>query len=118
MRNVDGHGMIVAPRSETEHAVTELWTDVLGTRPPSIDDEFRAVGGELGCAERLLARINSRWRVQVTLDEFLAASSIAGISATVERKVADKRTRDNGLLSNVLDELEAWAPPLSETWDE
>jgi hypothetical protein len=103
------HMMVVAPRSETEHGVTALWADVVGRRPSSIDDHFLEAGGELHEATRLLARVNDRWQVDVTLEEFLAASSIAGLAATIERKVADQRTRDSGLLNDVLKDLEAWS---------
>lgn len=100
-------GMVVRPRSETEHGVTAIWTEVLGRRPDSIDDEFLAVGGDSPRAARLLGRVFDRWRVKVSLQEFQARSSIAGLSATIERKVAEARTRENEMLSAALAELEA-----------
>ncbi len=104
----DGIGMIVKPRSETEYAVTALWADVLGRRPTSIDDEFAAVCGEEHRARQLLDLVTDRWKVQISLDEFRDASSIAGLSALVERKVIEARTRENALLASVLDELDSW----------
>ena len=103
----DGVGMIVAPRSETEYAVTALWAEVLGRRPQSIDDDFHGTGAPQE-ADRLLAAVGDRWKITVTRDEFKAAPSIARLSALVERKVIEARTRDNALLANVLDELDSW----------
>jgi hypothetical protein len=100
--------MVVAPRSETEHGVTALWAEVVGAWPRSIDDEFVAMGTGPGQAEELLARVYERWRVTITLDEFLAASSIARLSAMIERKVAEARTHANDLLSGALTELDSW----------
>ena len=108
MLNADAYGMVVAPRSQTEHAVTALWADIMGTRPPSIDDEFLSVGGELLRAKLLLQLVKERWRVEVSVEEFMTASSIAGLSATVERKVADARTRDSNLLNDALKQLDGW----------
>jgi hypothetical protein len=100
--------MVVAPRSETEHLVTAFWADVVGRRPRSIDDEFVASASRSPQAGQLLARINERWPVEMTMDEFFAASSVAGLAATIERKIADARTRDSDLLNDVLRELDGW----------
>jgi hypothetical protein len=104
--------MVIAPRGETEHVVAALWAEVRGARPASIDDEFLAVGGDPAQARRLIARIQDRWRVRISYEEFCAASSIAGLAATVERKRADARTRENGLIMSALAELEALGPTL------
>lgn len=104
--------MVIAPRGETEHAVAALWAEVVGHRPASIDDEFLAVVGDRAQARRLLARVQERWRVRVTDEEFSTASSIAGLAATVERKRAEARTRENGLIMSALAELDALGPTL------
>jgi hypothetical protein len=108
----DGYGMVVAPRSETEHRLTAVWRDVVGAVPRSIDDEFLAAGGDEATALVLLDRVCERWRIAISIEEFLEASSIARLSATIERKVAEARTHDNGLLRDVLSELEGWSGAL------
>lgn len=100
--------MVVKPRSEIEYAVAALWSDALGRRPTSIDDEFEVVCGDEERARQLLDSVSDRWKVEVSLDEFRRASSIAGLSALVERKVIEVRTRDNALLASVLEELDNW----------
>jgi hypothetical protein len=106
--NVDGVEMIVKPRSETEYAVTAMWADALGERPSSIDDEFPVVNGEERRARQLLASVADRWKINVSIEEFRRASSIASLAALVERKVIEARTRDNALFASVLDELDNW----------
>jgi hypothetical protein len=104
--------MVIAPRGETEHVVAALWAEVRGTCPASIDDEFLAVGGDPAQARRLLARVHERWGVRISYEEFTAASSIAGLAAAVERKRAEARTRENGLIMSALAELDALGPTL------
>lgn len=104
----DDFGMVIGPRSATECAVTALWAEVLGSQPQSIDDTFDSAGGSDTHAQRLLAKIRDRWRIQLTTDEFWAASSIAGVSATVDRRIVDTRTRESALLSAALDDLDGW----------
>lgn len=97
--------MVIAPRSETEHAVAAMWEEVVGHRPASIDDEFLSVGGDMAGAGRLIAKVFDRWRVRVTLAEFQRASSIARLSGTIERKKAEAREDD--LLRNALSGLDS-----------
>lgn len=106
--SLDGVGMIVKPRSETEYAVAALWAELLGFRPGSIDDEFAVVNGDEPRAQRLLDAVTDRWKIDVSLDEFRQSSSILRLSALIERKVIEARTRDNALLASVLDELDNW----------
>lgn len=106
--SLDGVGMIVKPRSETEYAVAALWADLLGQRPGSIDDEFAVTAGDEPAALRLLDAVMDRWKVAVSLDEFRRHSSILRFSALIERRVIEARTRDNALLASVLDELDNW----------
>jgi enterobactin synthetase component F len=98
--------VIVAPRSETEHAVAALWTE-LGLRPTTIDDQFLSVGGDVLRAKQLVARISARWGVDLAPEDFKAASSIAGLAATIDRKQAEARTSQSNLLQEALDGLDA-----------
>jgi hypothetical protein len=105
--------MIVAPRSETEHAVAALWADV-GVRPASIDDEFLTVGGDPPRTARLLAYVFERWHIHISVDDFLARSSIAGLSATIERRRAEARTFESDILKGALEGLDAFDGPTTD----
>jgi hypothetical protein len=99
--------MVVGPRSETEHAVAAMWLNLLGLPVTSIDEPFDEVGGDARSAARLLGQVTARWGVRLSQQEFQKASSIAGLSATIERKLADERTRQNDLLRDALAQLDA-----------
>ncbi|MBU8898145.1 amino acid adenylation domain-containing protein [Corallococcus sp. M34] len=50
-------GTHVAPRTELEQRLTQVWEEVLGTRPIGVTDSFFALGGHSLSALRLLSRI-------------------------------------------------------------
>ena len=72
------------PDSATEQAVVSIWADLLGAAPPSLHDDFFASGGDSMLATRLLSKINAACATAVSMREFFAEPTLAGLAAAVD----------------------------------
>ncbi|MFJ2259112.1 non-ribosomal peptide synthase/polyketide synthase [Streptomyces sp. NPDC087844] len=52
-----GQGTRTAPRTEAERRTAEVFADVLGGRPPGVEDDFFALGGDSILSIRLASRL-------------------------------------------------------------
>jgi amino acid adenylation domain-containing protein len=77
----------VAPRTPTEAAVAELWSEVL-QREVGVDDDFFELGGHSLLALRVLARVGERFGVRVPLRVIFEASTVAAFAARVDASCA------------------------------
>jgi yersiniabactin nonribosomal peptide synthetase len=77
------------PRTDAVDVVAQCWAEVLQSRPPDPEDDFFACGGNSMTAMRLLERVRERWGGQVSLADFFAAPTVAGLAATLP----DRRAR-------------------------
>jgi acyl-coenzyme A synthetase/AMP-(fatty) acid ligase/aryl carrier-like protein len=100
-----------ATASPLEAALAEMWKAVLAVADAGRDDEFLTQGGDSLKATRLLARVLERWNVEISFAEFLSAPTLAGLVALIERKQAEARTREQRVLEQLLDEIEAGPDP-------
>jgi amino acid adenylation domain-containing protein/FkbM family methyltransferase len=85
-----------APGTETEKKLAEIWSAVLGTRRFGIRDNFFAIGGHSLLATRVVARLRKVFEREVTLRDFFADPTIAGLSrrlAAAEPLAADYEER-------------------------
>ncbi len=76
----------VAPRTEVEETLVEIWADVLDLEPESVgvhDDFFRS-GGHSLMATRLLSRVRRHFEVDVSLTDFFARSTLEELAERVE----------------------------------
>ncbi|MBV9108214.1 MAG: AMP-binding protein, partial [Gemmatimonadetes bacterium] len=75
----------VAPRTETERALAEIWREVLG-RDVGVEDDFFAVGGHSLRATQVLSRIEHRLGVRLPVKTVFAAPTIAALAAEVDAR--------------------------------
>ncbi|HEX2094417.1 MAG TPA: amino acid adenylation domain-containing protein, partial [Longimicrobiaceae bacterium] len=80
----DPAALRVAPRTPTESRIAEVWRDLLGVESVGVHDSFFALGGHSLLATRLLLRIRSLFGLKLTLKDFFAAPTVAGLAARVE----------------------------------
>jgi amino acid adenylation domain-containing protein len=74
-------GDCTAPRTPTEHALAELWREVLMlAEPPGIHDDFFDLGGHSLLTTQLLSRIETRFGHALSLRLFLRTPTIEGLS--------------------------------------
>ncbi len=69
------------PAGEGELAVAALWAEVLGVAEVDATSSFFALGGHSLLAMRLLARASVRFGTTLTLQEFFAGPTVAGMAA-------------------------------------
>ncbi len=95
---VAGKGF-VAPRNETEQALADVWSEVLGIEQIAADDHFFALGGHSLLVAKLLSRIRQRLGVELPLRSVFEAPVLADLA----ERITSRRT------------AEPQAPPLVRT---
>ena len=86
----DGPGR-VAPRTDTERRMAEIWTDVLAVPELGVHDDFFESGGHSLRATQLLSRIRVAFAVELGLREVFDAGTIEQLSTRVDELVAAGR---------------------------
>jgi FkbM family methyltransferase len=77
----------VAPRTPTEEALAEVWSELLGVARPGVHDNFFDAGGHSLQATRLVAQVRTVFGVELTLRDFLRSSTIAGLAEIIEKAI-------------------------------
>ncbi len=83
----------VAPRTEVEEAIAEVWTEVLGVPKTGVEDDFFELGGHSLLATRVMARLRDLFGLDIPLRLFFEATTVAtqaeALEALAEAEVAD-----------------------------
>jgi acyl transferase domain-containing protein/acyl carrier protein len=66
-----------APRSDDERALASVWSDLLGIQPIGIHDNFFELGGHSLLATRVLARVQSTFKVRLPMRALFDAPTVA-----------------------------------------
>ncbi|MBZ9779960.1 amino acid adenylation domain-containing protein [Pseudomonas sp. REP124] len=83
----------VAPRTETEKVLAELWQDILGLDSVGVHDDFFAIGGHSLLATQVLSRIRRRLEVNLPLRILFEGGTLEQLAQAVDRQ----REAQNGL---------------------
>jgi acyl carrier protein len=78
----------VAPRTELESKIAELWKEILKVEPISIDDRFLELGGDSILAGRITARVCALHSIELPMPILFATPTVAGIAEVIERKTS------------------------------
>jgi acyl carrier protein len=74
----------VAPQSETEYGLAEIWGDVLNQDRIGIYDSFFELGGHSLLAIRIVSRIRKQFDVDLPLRAFFEDPTVAGLARHIE----------------------------------
>jgi amino acid adenylation domain-containing protein len=74
----------VAPRTETERVLSELWASTLGLARVSVEDDFFALGGHSLLASQILGRLRRDHGVELSFRKFFEAPTVARLSALID----------------------------------
>ena len=88
----------VAPRTDIEARLAQIWADVLGIRRVSIEDNFFDLGGHSLLAMQVIACVRQAFDIALTLRSLFESPTVAGL-ATQIRLLAGKpviNERDEG----------------------
>ncbi|MBL4607045.1 MAG: amino acid adenylation domain-containing protein [Pseudomonadales bacterium] len=77
----------IAPRSEIEESLAQIWCEVLGLNKVGIWDNFFQVGGNSLLAVRIVARMEKTYAAHFPLSMLFAAQNIAELAQLVSRQV-------------------------------
>jgi acyl carrier protein len=75
------------PRSDAEHVVAEVWTELLGRPDIRADDDFFALGGDSILGAQAAGRLRQRFGIDLPLRALFEAPTVAGLAARVEQAV-------------------------------
>ncbi|MQA28149.1 MAG: amino acid adenylation domain-containing protein, partial [Micromonosporaceae bacterium] len=76
-------------RSETEQALAELWSAVLGLPDIGLDDKFRELGGDSIGAARVVTKVRKRFGVAIQMRQLPDVDTVRRMAAHVEAAGAD-----------------------------
>ncbi|MFJ9690627.1 amino acid adenylation domain-containing protein [Kitasatospora sp. NPDC101183] len=74
----------VAPRTDAEQLVVELWREVLGVEKVGVFDDFLALGGDSLLVTRVAARIRAGIGLEVPIRDVFESSTPAALAARIE----------------------------------
>ncbi|MEA2827783.1 MAG: hypothetical protein QOG43_2222, partial [Actinomycetota bacterium] len=78
----------VAPRTDVEQRLADLWTELLGTGPIGADDDFFQLGGHSLSAARLISRIEATFGTRLPLRTIFDTPTVAALAALLEDTTA------------------------------
>ncbi|GAA3887070.1 hypothetical protein GCM10022243_59820 [Saccharothrix violaceirubra] len=77
----------VAPRTETEQAIADIWAEVLDVDRVGVEDSFFALGGDSIRSLRITARTKAMFDVDLSPRDVLTARTVTGLADLVEELV-------------------------------
>lgn len=80
----------VAPRTELEALIADIWQEVLGIKSIGVYDNFFELGGHSLLATQLLSRIKEVYPVDIPMERLFHDTTIANLSQIVEEELIEK----------------------------
>jgi thioesterase domain-containing protein/acyl carrier protein len=88
----------VAPVTEAEKRLIEIWKDVLGIDSVGVTDNFFAIGGHSLVAVKMLRRIHGAMGAEITLRDIFRFPTIAELSAAMATGLQSLQPQENPCL--------------------
>lgn len=99
----------VAPRSEIEQQITDIWQELLGIEQIGIHDNFFELGGHSLLAVQTVSRLREIFQVDLPLQTLLSeTTTIAGIASVIAASLPQPEELDE--MAEVLAEIENLSP--------
>jgi amino acid adenylation domain-containing protein len=96
----------VAPRTEVQATLADIWADLLRTRRVGIHDPFFDLGGHSMLAARMLARVREAFGVKLPLRAIFQAQTIEALSAHVEAGLLHAREPTSDRSAGQIEEID------------
>ncbi len=84
----------IAPRTETEMLLAEIWQDVLGVERVGIEDDFFELGGHSLLATQLASRVAKKFGIDMPLNTVFSKSVLSDFAGELGI-ISNTRTRSN-----------------------
>jgi len=85
-----GEAGYVASRNETEEIVAGIWSEVLGVDRVGVHDNFFELGGHSLLGTQVIAKVRTRFAVDLPLRTLFEAPTVAGMSERLNDSTAGK----------------------------
>jgi amino acid adenylation domain-containing protein/non-ribosomal peptide synthase protein (TIGR01720 family) len=82
----------VAPTTETEERIAEVWQGMLEIGEVGVHDDFFALGGHSLYATQIISRVRDQFDVELSLQAIFEHPTVAGLAARVEELRASGST--------------------------
>lgn len=103
---------MVAPRSEVEKKLAQIWTEILALDEVGICDNFLALGGDSLSASRVVSAVMQHFQVEIPLRALFQSPTIAEMAGVI---VEHQRTQlGDEELAKILDKLESLSDEMAE----
>ncbi|MEO6794018.1 MAG: amino acid adenylation domain-containing protein [Mycobacterium sp.] len=76
------------PQTDTEHAVAQLFSQLLGRERVGADDSFFDLGGHSLLATKLVAAIRARCGVEIGIRDIFESSTVTRLAAAIDRALS------------------------------
>lgn len=83
-------GPYEAPEGDLEEGIADTWCDVLGVQQVGRTTDFFSIGGNSLIATRVISRLREDYEVELTLKQFFAEPTIAGLASTIEAMILEE----------------------------
>ena len=87
-------GTAIAPRTEVETLIAQIWQEVLRVDGIGVDDNFFDLGGHSLLAAQVAAKMRAVFNKPVALRDLFEAPTIAGLAALVEKAARTDQEKD------------------------
>ena len=87
-----------APGTPTEVELAELWSALLPVKRPGIDDDFFDLGGHSLLGMELIAKIQERFGMKLSVTEFFDQNTIRKVALTIDKISQLRMAMDGDLL--------------------
>jgi amino acid adenylation domain-containing protein len=88
LRRSGASGPYVAPTTDTERAIAEIWREVLSLERVGVRDGFFDLGGHSLVATQIIARVRESLGVDVPIREVFRSATLGEFAATVDARRA------------------------------
>lgn len=75
----------VAPRTDTERTLAQIWCAVLALDQVGIHDDFFRLGGHSLLATQVISRVRQAWHIELPVRSFLRIRTISELAEEIER---------------------------------
>ena len=80
----DSSDELVAPRTDVEESLAEIWAQVLNLEEVSVHDSFFELGGHSLLATQVMSRIREAFKLELPLRYLFERPTIAGLATSIE----------------------------------
>jgi tyrocidine synthetase-3 len=89
----DAGATFVAPRTQTEGKLSEIWSEVLGIARVGIHDSFFELGGHSLTATQVNSRILRSFGIELPLQDLFDGPTVAELSARIDAGLRGKKAK-------------------------